>query len=63
LGVTGASWNFRYLCYCGMGRGGCLEDGNPSIDTPRYTACWTLCSAHCVINSLILGWAGNGEKY
>jgi len=39
------------------------EDGNPSIDTPRYTACWTLCSAHCVINSLILVWAGNGEKH
>jgi len=39
------------------------EEENPSIDTPRYTACWTLCSAHCVINSLILGWAGNGEKH
>jgi hypothetical protein len=37
-------------------------NGTPSIGTPWYTASWTLCSPHCDINSLILGWAGNAEN-
>lgn len=38
------------------------KKGIPSIGTPWYTASWKLCSPHCVINNLILGWAGKWEK-
>ena len=36
--------------------------GIPNTGTPWYTASWRLCSPHCVINILMLWWAGNGEK-
>jgi hypothetical protein len=46
---------FLALCFWSQ------NTGIPSRGTPWYTASWTLCSPHCVINNLILGWAGNLE--
>jgi hypothetical protein len=38
------------------------KNGTPSIGTPWYTASWKLWRPHCVINSLMLGWAGKKQR-